>query len=130
MAASPLDMSVDGIGSGGILSFSWGAARAGTSAGTGAATGKATYQDIHVTRKTDGQSPAFLLALLNGKRSPKATLHVGPSNFNLTDVSVSSYQVGGTTNDSTDQISLTFARVEFVVGSSSAKWDISANKSF
>jgi len=130
-----------------VQSFSWGMSQSGGAGGGGA--GKVVVQDFHFVARTGLQSPLLLTATGTGQHFKKATLSVREAGgdrqleyikVNLTDVLVSSYQVGGTDagedNRPSDQISLTFQRVEMDVSAQGAdgtlktthgSWDLKTN---
>jgi type VI secretion system secreted protein Hcp len=131
-----------------LLSWSWGAAQAGTMAyGGGGGAGKASVQDISFSMKENKASPKLLNACLSGQHIAKAVLLARkaggePRNFlqvTLEEVLVSSYQTGGSWGDPVpvNQISLNFARLTYeyltqnekgaTVTSGAAKYDIKKN---
>lgn len=131
-----------------LLSFSWGVtqADAGPRAGRGGA-GKASFQDFAFVARVSKASPKLFLACASGQHVKSALLTCrrsggAPLEFlkiTLSDVLVSSYQVGGSTREEPlDQVSLRSARIEleYVPASSSGKaepavkagWDLKANK--
>ncbi|MEP7211649.1 MAG: Hcp family type VI secretion system effector [Acidobacteriota bacterium] len=132
-----------------LESWSWGESQTGHQAGGGGGAGKVAMQDFHFTMKINKASPKLFLACANGQHIPTATLVCrkagGDQNPFLTvkfsDLLVSSYQTGGSGQSSIvpiDQISLNFAKIEVeykeqkadgsTVQSSSAGWDVKANK--
>ena len=103
-------------------SWSWGATQTGTGGGGGA--GKVSVQNFSFDKTVDKASPKLFEALTTGKHIKEATLELcRPSGadqsqcylvIKLTDVMVSGYQIGGSSeNVPTDQISLNFAKIEF-----------------
>jgi type VI secretion system secreted protein Hcp len=133
-----------------LLSFSWGVTQAegGSSAGGGGAgAGKATFQDFVFVARVSKASPKLFLACANGQHIKSALLTCrrsggAPFEFlkiKLSDVVVSSYQVGGSSPDPPlDQVSLEFGRLkaEYTPAWKSGKaepavkagWDLKANK--
>lgn len=109
-----------------INSFSWGLSNPttiGSSTG-GAGAGKVSFSDINFMHKVDKASPILMQSLATGRHIPKATLYVRKSGGDpkeymkivLEDVIISSYSVGGATdNVPTDSISINFAKIQFVV---------------
>lgn len=134
-----------------IQSFSWGVSNSGSVRGGGVGSGKASFQDLHFVTKTATQSPQLMLACCSGKHFVKATLSVRQSGqkmhwikLTMSDVLVSSYQIGGTDSDSdddgvpVDQVSLSFPKITMDVSTQgadgpfgapvSASWDLAALK--
>ena len=131
-----------------IMSFSFGETQTGTASGGGAGAGKVQMQDFHFTMRTSTASPKLFLACANGEHIKDGIL-VGrragekPLEFfkwKFIDCLISSYQVGGSSGDAvpTDQIGLTFGKIEFSCtpqkadGTAGAEekagWDVKANK--
>jgi type VI secretion system secreted protein Hcp len=132
-----------------VLSWSWGESNAATAGeGGGLGAGKVQIQDLHFTTKLSKASPVLMLTCATGKHIPKAELVARKAGgtqeqyykITLTDVMVSSYQVGGSAGDviPTDQVSLAFNKFQIeykiqsekgaVAAPSTAGWDRSANK--
>ena len=134
-----------------IASFSTGVAHPGDfRSNTGGSTGKANFQDAHFTTRVNKASANLLQACAMGKHIGKATLYVRKATgegqqeylkIELTDVLVSSYQIGGHDGDDSipgDQFSLNYAKIEFVYKPQtdkgalgpevSMKYDIAAQK--
>ena len=108
-----------------IESWSFGETNSGTGhAGGGHGAGKVVMQDMHFVTKFQKSSVKMMLACANGEHIKKATLTCRKAGkeqqeylkVTLTDVLVSSYQVGGSSHGDvmpTDQFSLNFAKIEF-----------------
>lgn len=108
-----------------VYSWSWGATQTGSSAhGGGAGTGKVSMNDFHFTMKANNASSPLFLACANGQHFKKADLTCRKAGkgqqeylkIKLSDVIVSSYQVGGSSHSDelpVDQISLNFSKIEF-----------------
>ena len=134
-----------------ISSFSWGMSNSGTAShGGGGGAGKVSVQDFHFVTHTGVQSPSLLVATGTGQHFKKAVLTVRKAGekqaveflkIRLTDVLVSSYQVGGTHDGGDgvpmDQFSLNFSKIEMEVSQQSVDgttgkvvggWDVAANK--
>lgn len=133
-----------------IDSFSFGVSNSGSGhTGGGHGTGKATFQDLHCTTKYGKQSAKLFLTCATGEHIPDGLITARKAGgkqevyltIKLTDILVSSYQVGGSGHgDSvpTDQFSLNFAKMQIEYkgqdqkgGTSlaaSAGYDIKANK--
>jgi len=133
-----------------VLSWSWGATNAGAAgAGGGGGTGKVSVQDFHFVARTGIQSPPLFLSTATGEHHKQATLTARKAGekqveflkIKLTDVLVSSYQIGATDapddNAPRDQFSLNFSKIEMSVsqvnGDGSVKtvragYDVKANK--
>lgn len=107
-----------------VESWSWGETNPAASAGGGGGAGKVQMQDFHFTMKTSKASPKLFLSCATGEHIKSAVL-IGRKagqdqqdylKFTLTDVLVSSYQLGGSASSDavpTDQISLNFAEIDF-----------------
>ncbi|MBS1825240.1 MAG: type VI secretion system tube protein Hcp [Acidobacteria bacterium] len=108
-----------------LESWSWGETNTGTGhSGGGHGAGKVVMQDLHFVSKFQKSSPKLMLACACGEHINKATLvcrRAGTEQQEylkivLTDVLVSSYQVGGSSHGDvvpTDQFSLNYAKIEF-----------------
>jgi len=106
-----------------LESWSWGATQTGTSGGGGA--GKVSVDSFSFGKTVDKASPKLFESLTTGKHLKDATLELCLSNevgsrslcyltIKLSDVLVSSYQIGGSGGDvPTDQFSLNFSKIEF-----------------
>lgn len=133
-----------------VQSFSWGMSQSGGGGGGGGGSaGKVVVQDLHFVARTGLQSPLLLTATGTGQHFKKAMLSVREAGgdrqleyikMSLTDVLVSSYQVGGTDagedNRPSDQISLAFQKIEMAVSAQNADgsllttrggWDLKTN---
>ena len=107
-------------------SWSWGAANtASFGHGGGGGTGKVSMQDFNFVMPTSKASPGLILACSQGKHIASATLSARKAGteqneyltFKFTDVFVSSYNIGGAGmggDTPTDQVSLAFAKVEWM----------------
>jgi type VI secretion system secreted protein Hcp len=131
-----------------VLSYSWGETNAGSvSVGGGAAVGKVHIEDFHFTALTSKASPKLMQLCANGKHLATAVfVRRKPGmarqeylTFTFSNVTVSSYHVGGSTDDvPIDEVSLAFAKVQMdykpqkVDGSLAAAihagWDVKLNK--
>ena len=108
-----------------IESFSWGASRTPGSAsgggGRGGGDGRVQMQDFHFVMKTNKSSPKLFLACATGEHFTKGILALRkPGNeavdflkVALTDVVVTSFQVGGGDEMPLEQISLSFTKIEW-----------------
>ena len=105
-----------------IESFSWGETQTGSFAvGGGAGAGKVSTQDFYFTMLVNKASPALFLACAQGDHIKNAILTCRKAGkkpveflkFTLSNVLISSFQIGGTGGVvPTDQISLNFAKIE------------------
>jgi type VI secretion system secreted protein Hcp len=107
-----------------IESWSWGESLATSAhAGGGAGAGKVTMQDFHFVMKMNRATPSLLKACATGQHIKSATLTARKAGkgqqeyltFKFSDVLVSSYQTGGVRgqdDQSIDQVSLNFAKIE------------------
>jgi len=108
------------FGSSPVWAWSWGASQSGSVVGGG----KANFQDLSLTRNTDGQSPQYLHALATGIHLPTLVLVDGSANISLADVIVTSYATGGSTGGSkggstldalTENITFMFGTLRYTV---------------
>jgi type VI secretion system secreted protein Hcp len=112
-----------------VYSWSWGESNQGTHAGGGGGgAGKVSMQDFHFTMTTNKASPKLFQMCATGEHIKEAILTVRKQGLagtesrpveylkiKLTDVMVTSYQVGGSNAGDipTESISLNFAKIEF-----------------
>jgi type VI secretion system secreted protein Hcp len=132
-----------------VDAFSWGETNVVShTGGGGGGAGKVAMQDFHFTKRLDKASPVLFLACASGKHFPKAVLSArkagqGQQDYlviTLSDVAVSSYQVGGAESGEVgvDQTSLAFSRIVFeyrpqkpdgsLAAPVKAGWDLKTNK--
>ena len=131
-----------------LLSFSWGLSQAGAGAlGGGGGAGKAAFQDFVFVARVSKASPKLFLTCASGQHVKSVVLSCRRSGgaqleflkIKLSDVLVTSYQVGGSSpEEPLDQVSLNFAKieVEYTPSSKSGKaeppvkagWDLKAKK--
>ena len=110
-----------------IDSFSWGVSNTGSvSSGGGGGAGKAVNQDFSFSTGLSKASPNLMLACATGRHFPSATLTCRKAGGNqveflkikLTDVLVSSYEIGGSPHGDAavpeDSFSLNFAKIDFL----------------
>src|SRR5271165_6322595 len=104
-----------------IGSFSFGATQTGTfSAMGGGGAGKVSMQDFHFTIPTQCASPKLLLTCAKGEHIKSAILTCRKAGskqqeflkYTFTDLLVSSFQTGGSSETPMDQISMNFAKIE------------------
>lgn len=107
-----------------LLSFNWGETQIGAHRGMGGGgAGKVEMQDFQFVALASKASPKLLLACANGEHIKSAVLVARKAGkeqqeylkVTLSDLLVSSYQVGGTEGGvlPTDQVSLNFSKIEF-----------------
>jgi len=127
-------------------SVSWGATNGLTPATGGAQAGRVQFQEISFTKPMDNASPLLLQALATGRTLPTASLKfliTGAdavrefSTMTLGDVTVTSQQVGASSETPIEAISLTFRRIQWEVcsfdatgaraGCNTVTWDIAKN---
>lgn len=130
-----------------VLSFSWGLTQSGSAAGGGGGAGKVQFQDFHFTKRTDRSSPLLFLGCATGEQYKEGVIIARKAGerpveylqIKMNDIIITSYQTGGSSADDKpiDQISLNFAKIEFVyrrqdetgkVEETKAGWDLKANK--
>ena len=131
-----------------LLSYSFGASQMGThSTGGGGGAGKVSMQDFHFTMHINKATPKLLLACASGEHIKKAVLTCRKAGkeqqeflkVTFTDLLVSSYNTGGSSDIPMEQISLNFAKIEFeykeqkpdgtLGGAVKAGYDLKLNKS-
>ena len=104
-----------------IDSWSFGETNSGTHAGgSGGGAGKVQMQDFHFTIPTQKASPKLLLNCANGNHIPKGVLVCRKAGkeqqeflkYTFSDLLVSSFQTGGSSETPMDQVSLNFAKIE------------------
>jgi type VI secretion system secreted protein Hcp len=135
-----------------VESWSWGEANpvqpGGSGSGSGA--GKVQMQDFNFTARVSKASPNLMLACASGQHFKSAVLtarKAGKSQqefltFSLSDVLVSTYQIGGAGGEVVpgDSVSLNFAKIQVeykpqnpdgsLGASIKAGWDVKHNKQF
>ena len=108
-----------------VASFSWGETQTGNlGSGGGGGAGKVQMQDFHFTMTTSKASPVLMTSCASGKHFPTATLSCRkagslPQDFiviKMNDVLISGYSIGGASDDGdpTDQVSLSFVKIDFL----------------
>ena len=129
-----------------VLSWSWGLSNPVSLAGSGAGRGKAHFHDLSFTHKIDKASPALMQACATGVHLKEATIThrkagKGQQEFlviKMNDVIVTALGDADTSDESTETVSLAFAKIDVeyrpqkVDGSLDAgihfKYDLKANK--
>ena len=135
-----------------IHSFSWGVTNSSNvGTGGGGGTGKASFSDLMFNKQMDKASPLLFKAAATGEHIKKAVLtarkaggkagQIEDLTITLSDVMVSSYQMGGSSGDSSiplDSVSLrsTDIKVEYkpqkadgsLEGAVAASYNVSKNK--
>jgi type VI secretion system secreted protein Hcp len=102
-----------------VLAFSWGVAH--PTAPGGAVTGKAAFHDLSFTHKIDKASPKLMEACTLNRRLPEATITHRKSGgsqveyliLKLTGAVVTSVAMSDTSGGGTENVTLTFAKVDF-----------------
>lgn len=132
-----------------LESWSWCQNQSGThGGGGGGGAGKVQMQDFHFVMNYNKASPTLFMKCASGQHIPSAVLTCRKAGgkqeiyltVKMTDLLVSAYQTGGSTNGSivpTDQISVNFAKIEFdykeqkadgtMVNAGKAGWDLKKN---
>lgn len=106
-----------------VLSWSWGVSQTGTAGhGGGAGAGKATFQDFSFVHRIDRASPLLMTACAKGQHVRDAAITVRKAGkgqqeylvITMTDVQVTSVSmsVSADTDDTTEVVVLTFAKVD------------------
>jgi len=140
VSLSPLNCSTSvGTGAFSANSWSWGAANSATSTGGGGSgAGKTTVTGLTIKKEFDACSPSLFIAVVSGKRfSPGLILSELDSNgavvatVNLSDVTVTSWNVGSSTKESAPDETVVFAFSKICIsksGSSTACYDLTTGK--
>ncbi|HYD51212.1 MAG TPA: type VI secretion system tube protein Hcp [Gemmatimonadaceae bacterium] len=104
-----------------VESWSWGATQSGTfSLGGGGGAGKVSMNDFNFVCRTNKSSPALMFACASGKHIKEALFTARKAGgkqqeflkVKLSDVLISSYQTGGSSEVPMDQITLNFSKIE------------------
>ncbi len=131
-----------------VLSFSLGASNPVniTSSGHRAGAGKVSMQDLSFQMNYNKSSPSLFLACSSGKHIKDAVLTLRKAGgkqqeyltYKMTEVFVSSYQTGASSEQPMDSVSLAFAKIELNYQQQDEKgavgkpvksgWDIKENK--
>lgn len=104
-----------------VLAFSFGVSNTATIGGGGGGAGKATFQDVAFVKPITASSKEFFLGCATGKHYPTATLEILDSKgvvvaqVRLTDVLVSSYQVGGGGDSAMESVTLNFVGIDYIL---------------
>jgi len=108
-----------------LLSWSWGASNPTTIVGEGMSAGKVMMSDLSFTKRVDKSSPKLLKICVIGDHAKEVTLtcqkqtgKATPEDFliiKLTEVYVSSFQVGGSSGEDvgTESISVSYATIDY-----------------
>lgn len=104
-----------------VVAFSWGGSNTGSSSLLGGAgSGKASLHDFNFTMPQCSASPKLFQACMTGEHIKKGVFlsrKAGKDQqefmkITMTDILVSSYQSGGSSENPVDQVSLNFAKLE------------------
>jgi type VI secretion system secreted protein Hcp len=134
-----------------VMAWSWGESQlGGPVSGGGGGAGKVQMQDFSFTARTSKASPNLMLACASGKHLKSAVLTARKAGkpqaefltFSLSDILVSSYQIGGSEGEVVpmDSVTLNFSKIHVeykqqkpdgTLGASvTAGWDVKQNKKF
>ncbi len=109
-------LTIPDLGSSPVAAWSWGVSNSGSVSSGGSGAGKANFQDLSLTRFTDGQSPSFVEAVSLGMPLPSAKLVVGATTIELKEVMVTSYSSGaGGEKTQTENITFNFGSMTYKV---------------
>ncbi|MDR3719378.1 MAG: type VI secretion system tube protein Hcp [Bryobacteraceae bacterium] len=130
-----------------IMSWSWGETQTGTmSRGGGGGAGKVDMQDFHFVMQVNKATPKLILSCASGEHIKKAVLTCRKAGktqqefliYTFSDLLVSSYQTGGSSEIPAEQVSLNYSKMEVeykaqkldgsLDGGIKAGWDTKANK--
>ena len=107
-----------------IASVSWGVSPPGLTTGDGGSMGRAGSSDLSFTKPVTQLSNTLFLGCTTGKHFSSVVMKVAKKKgkdqqvfleIKLTDVLVSSYQVNGRGDSTTDTTSLTYANAEYTL---------------
>lgn len=104
-----------------LFSFSWGVSNTTASGGGGGGTGKVTFQDVHFTKQLSQLSKTLFMACVTGQHLDRGTIIFTDGKGNaiarveLTDVMVTSYQVSGGNDIPMEEVSLSYAKVDYFI---------------
>jgi len=104
-----------------LFSFSWGLSNTTASGGGGGSTGKVTFQDLHFTKQLSQLSKTLFMACVTGQHFDRGVIVLMDGKGNaigrveLTDVMVTSYQVGGSNDFPMEEVSLSYAKVDYFI---------------
>jgi type VI secretion system secreted protein Hcp len=122
-----------------ILSYSWGVSNAGSMAhGSGGGEGKATFHDLSFVHKIDKASPVLLQACATGTHIKEATIthrKAGKEQHEylivkLNDVIITGVTHGGSGDGHSENVSLSFAKVDFSYKAQKADGSLDAPVAF
>ncbi len=103
-----------------VLSYSWGVTNSGSISSQGLAAGKALFKDLSIVHHIDVASPSLLKACATGLHLKDATITQRKSGkgqqeflvIKMNDVIITSVTQGDDPNQSSEVVSLTFAKVD------------------
>jgi len=117
-----------------IDAWSWGASQSGTThMGPGAGAGKANFQDISLTRLSDGNTAMLIDRVASGAHMAEVMLRQGNVTIVMKDVIVASVSFNGATNPVgngdvlRENVTLNFGEFNMTIDGSSACWNIAEN---
>lgn len=129
-----------------VESWSWGETQTGTfGAGGGGGAGKVNMQDFSFAMSVNKATPKLILACASGDHIKKAVLTCRKAGktqqefllYTFSDVLVSSYQTGGSSEIPTEQVSINYTKMEVeykaqkadgsLDGGIKAGWDLKQN---
>ncbi len=116
-----------------VTAVTFGLSQSSTSGG---GAGREAFQDLVFTRTVDRASPKLLQACTKGQHIPKATLRIrgnGSADVSmvvvLEDVFIRSYQTAGNGDAApTEQVSLSFGKIDYQVDGERVGFDVKRNK--
>jgi type VI secretion system secreted protein Hcp len=104
-----------------VLSFSWGVAQSGSiSSGSGGGAGKATFHDLTIIHHIDKATPGLMRACAIGTHIKEATITQRKSGkgqqeyliVKMNDIIITGVTHGSNTTDSSETVTLAFAKVD------------------
>jgi len=104
-----------------LFSFSWGLSNTSVSGGGGGSTGKVVFNDFHFTKALSQHSVTLMKACATGQHFDRGTIILMDGKGNaiarveLTDVMVTSYQVSGGNDVPMEEVSLSYAKVDYFI---------------
>jgi len=115
-AASNPSVTIDGLGTFSVLSYSW-----GSTSGSGQSGPNSKVRDLSFVKLVDGLSPALSSAVASGQTFATASITIDskngkPTRYEMTSVLITAVSVGSSTptGDVTENVSLHFTSVKAV----------------
>ena len=120
-----------------VLSFSWGVTQTTASGGSGVGAGKPDFQNLTIVHRIDAATPELLRACAVGSHFKDATIThrkagKGQQEYLIVKMNdiliVGVTHAGDTAGPGTEQVTMSFAKVDFDYSGVHFKYDIKSNK--